>query len=336
MIFRTITITVLALGFSVTAFAKQGRGVSDGLLDKYIGEMLAVNNNSAPDAPVAAPQQTQEVIVTEKTDPNVPVSKPVDPNAVVESDAPAATTPQPVEQNAEVKDVEANEDVKVSHLLEESKKLREKLHQSSLSGFGETKKQDAAQELQDAIAMLNSLQIEERAEVPMSAIDQVKMPEMIDPQAIVDAAVQDENEKILAIGKSAQENVQELKEEAIEIARILPIDDADVVNPFKLAEMLFKMNRQKLALKYYRIALIKFNDNRKKIEPDRGWTIFQIGNCLFDSDPKLALISYDQLLEEHPDSNWGQLARSKRNMLQWVIDEEPILLTEKNAPVAKN
>jgi tetratricopeptide (TPR) repeat protein len=320
MIFRYIAIIVISVSFGFRAAAAQQSGVADELLDQYIGELLAVNDSSE-----------ENVLVVQASQPTA-----VSADETVAIETVVVEEPNAVDPNAVKKELAALEDAKVSVLLAESRRLREKLHQSTLSSFSGDREFSQADELMDAIAQLNLLRIEERPEVAQSAIEQVQMPIDIDPQEVISDAVKVENETMLAIENAKQGIVAKEEDAAIEMAQILPIDDADVTNAFELAEMLFKMDQTKLALKYYRVALYQFDQAEKKDQHGRDWAIFQIGNCLFKNDPKLALLSYDQLLEEHENSNWGQLARSKKQLLEWIVAEEPLTIIEKTLPVANN
>lgn len=94
-------------------------------------------------------------------------------------------------------------------------------------------------------------------------------------------------------------------------------------NPFALAEILFLSGNLKEAAMLYKEAL-----NRKRLEEagsvqDRGWILFQIGNCLQDDDPSTSTKMYRQLIAEFPDSSWADLARVRDKLVDWYQKDKP-------------
>jgi len=80
----------------------------------------------------------------------------------------------------------------------------------------------------------------------------------------------------------------------------------------ELAEALFLGGQMESAAFFYRKAL-----ESEQPPEDRAWLLFQLGNSLLKSDPSAAADAYGQLIKDHPDSLWSELAGIRRNVITW-------------------
>lgn len=87
--------------------------------------------------------------------------------------------------------------------------------------------------------------------------------------------------------------------------------DPEAVDPLRLAEALFRGGHKTEAADFYRKAL----DSAGK-DTDRAWLLYRLGQCLADDQPADAMQQYRQVLADHPESLWAQLAEVQVLILQ--------------------
>ena len=97
-------------------------------------------------------------------------------------------------------------------------------------------------------------------------------------------------------------------------------------NPFELAEILFLSGNTKAAAKFYQQALSRKSNDDIRLAQDRAWILFQLGNCLREDDPPTAKEMYKQLITEHPDSPWTDLAKAQHELVDWYQTDKPRVL----------
>ncbi len=91
-----------------------------------------------------------------------------------------------------------------------------------------------------------------------------------------------------------------------------------VADPVSLADALYLSGNLDEAATLYELAL------GKRLEaPDRAWSLFQLGNCRRQGDPAGARKVYRDLIQEHPDSAWADLAATQDRLLEWRLKDRP-------------
>jgi len=96
-----------------------------------------------------------------------------------------------------------------------------------------------------------------------------------------------------------------------------------VTNPFQLAEILFLSGHVKEAAAFYQEALNRIDPNDANAAEDRAWILFQMGNCLRKDDLPAATKMYRQLVAEHPNSPWTELAKTIEKLADWYQKDKP-------------
>jgi len=96
-----------------------------------------------------------------------------------------------------------------------------------------------------------------------------------------------------------------------------------VTNPFQLAEILFLSGHVKEAAAFYQEALNRIDPNDASAAEDRAWILFQMGNCLRKDDLPAATKMYRQLVAEHPNSPWTELAKTIEKLADWYQKDKP-------------
>ncbi len=65
---------------------------------------------------------------------------------------------------------------------------------------------------------------------------------------------------------------------------------------------------------------------------DRAWTLFQLANCLRETNLGEAQATYTKLISEYPDSPWTDLARAQNQLVSWYLKDQPQQLAASRRP----
>jgi hypothetical protein len=92
-----------------------------------------------------------------------------------------------------------------------------------------------------------------------------------------------------------------------------------VENSLDMAELLYIKGYLGEAAVFYKETL-----NRQKFTPgQKPWVLYQVGNCLRQTDPVSAMTAYRQLITDFPDSPWAAPAKAQEKALDWLQKEKP-------------
>lgn len=100
-------------------------------------------------------------------------------------------------------------------------------------------------------------------------------------------------------------------------------DPNQIENPLEMAELLFLSGRQSEATVFYEKALAQTAPNDSSDEGDRAWILFQLGNCLRQTDMSRARDMYMKLVSEYPASPWTELAKAHGRLITWYQNARP-------------
>lgn len=201
-----------------------------------------------------------------------------------------------------------------------TKVLLKELKDSSIMSFRQNGPSAINDQLENVMAQLKSLRFSNLPESENidSEID-IKVPS----EAVI-AKMQLEGDP----NNGSTEKIENQKPlQNAQLIVIIPEGAEGVVDSFELAESLFYIEDKVAALKFYRRALGVSLPTGTKENPRRAWIIFQIGNCLYNENGLEAIKSYEQLITEHPSSDWTNCARTKMQVLKWLVAEKPMALT---------
>jgi tetratricopeptide (TPR) repeat protein len=200
----------------------------------------------------------------------------------------------------------------------------QKLWETAIAVADENDIQNTAN-LRQAIEKINSLKFEqsqtnqpvqsESAEIVQQTAD-VPEPEKIQPvpaePIIADEKIVEDDNKMTADALVGIENRTN-----------------EVETPYEMAELLFHAGRLNQAAAYYKQTLKSVSlENRPQ---DKAWVLFQLGNCLKDSNSVEATKIYTRLLSEHPDSIWTKMARQYNELLTLQMKSKPCELIKQQA-----
>ncbi len=114
-----------------------------------------------------------------------------------------------------------------------------------------------------------------------------------------------------------------LSEKARKALADLQRNPSRVRDPLETAELLFLSGRPGDAAPFYEEALRRTSPGTATANDDRAWILFQLGNCLRETDAAKAQNSYAKLLSEYPDSPWTEMARAGGRLLTWYQNVRP-------------
>lgn len=100
-------------------------------------------------------------------------------------------------------------------------------------------------------------------------------------------------------------------------------DAGRIHDPLEMAELLFLNGRPTEATPFYQKALEHTAPGDPATDQDRAWILFQLGNCLRETDLAQAQDAYVKLISEYPDSPWTELAKAHGRLLSWYREARP-------------
>jgi len=100
-------------------------------------------------------------------------------------------------------------------------------------------------------------------------------------------------------------------------------DPTQVRDPLEMAELLFLSGRATKAAVFYEKALAQIPANDLANGKDRAWILFQLGNCLRQTNQTKAKETYMKLITQYPNSPWTELAKAHGRLISWYQSAKP-------------
>jgi tetratricopeptide (TPR) repeat protein len=234
--------------------------------------------------------------------------------------------PQALANNSIAANLTANTGKLPPYLLEEANPTTDaavQLWQERISISKEPKFNKNKRELQRIIDQISSISIDSSDQETESAttVDPFGADEPNDFSTDTDD-MQEQKERQPAKVKYKMPKGH-ITKKTLEIFTKLSQHPEKLRNPLELAEILFKRNYLEQAAMCYRQALDRMNANQNQQPVDKAWVLFQLGNCLKNTEKSTALQMYGQLIEEYPDSPWTDMAKVKRQLIEWYMQNKP-------------
>jgi hypothetical protein len=111
------------------------------------------------------------------------------------------------------------------------------------------------------------------------------------------------------------------------------VKDPSLLNdPLEMAELLFLSGYSKEAAILYQKALERTEARGTEAAGDRAWILFQLGNCLRETDMIGAREAYLKVVAEHPDCPWVDLAKAHGRLISWYQKAKPHQLMAQTQP----
>lgn len=199
------------------------------------------------------------------------------------------------------------------------------LWQAEIS-VAQAREDDASKnELRHLIDKIRSVTFEPPRQVaePVIVPVEAQSTEPAEPPAEVTTDVKDKPKRVVPKPKLPYEPITE---KTLQMLRNLSKNPEKVDNPFELGETLFLSGNLKEAVVFYTEALHRTEPNDVDPSGNRAWMLFQVGNCLRNSDRPEAAKMYALLLTEYPNSPWAHMAQAQAQLIDWYLRDEPYKL----------
>ena len=158
------------------------------------------------------------------------------------------------------------------------------------------------------------------------------------PKPKIDTSKKTEEIIAPAAPTEAMENTEvpntEISEEVHDKIGMLMDEPEKVDEPYMLAQILFDCEHWHEASVFYKETLRRIDADGLETA-DRDWVIFQLGNCLKKYNKEEAVETYKQLINDVPDSEWADIARTQVKLLSWYIDNNVAGLTSTTIEMGK-
>lgn len=210
-------------------------------------------------------------------------------------------------------------------LLEKTPKtnLSRQLWQARISPAKDTNSRQRANELQQIIKQLNSIEFKtkEQTPEPLITVEPIQKTEHNEIPANIETTQAHKPEKT-----EPKLPYKQVTDQTLLIVRNLSQHPDKLDRPLELAEILFDSNCLAEAAKCYQQAFDRMTTNETHQLTDKAWILFQMGNCLqYDNAPK-AIQMYKQIITEYPDSPWTNIAKAKYKLIDWYLKDKPNML----------
>lgn len=227
-------------------------------------------------------------------DPNQPEVV-VEPNSIDMVTAPAGSVTGAAEQR----------------ILEQSRQLRREFFRVQLEPVKTMTSVEQEQKLDALIAKVNSLEPVKKL-IVVSEEPQTAEPE----ESAVDVTPEQTVQNAIPV-ESGSETAGEPN--SMSSSLLADLEKAgQVVNPILLADAVYRQGHAHAAYTYYKQAAEQLGSEDAEATQ---WVLFQMANCLRDSDPVKALKIYSDLLARFPNCRWSAAAQSRKSTLEWIMKE---------------
>jgi tetratricopeptide (TPR) repeat protein len=186
--------------------------------------------------------------------------------------------------------------------------------------------------LKRLIRQVRLLTLNDRSPAPPSAptVDPPAEPEI--PAPVVTNAANIEPAPPEPVASAAPQTTPVLSPKTQSTLEGLQKNAGRVRDPLDVAELLFLSGRPTEAAAFYEEALRRTSAGDTGAAADRAWILFQLGNCLRETDATKAQDAYMKLIAQYPDSPWTEMARASGRLLTWYQSTRPDQLVARSRP----
>lgn len=194
-----------------------------------------------------------------------------------------------------------------------------------------TEDTEASLALQRLIRQVRTLAVDNKG--PAEPSGPVAPPLTAQPPAPVAPSVETAQPVLVeAVATAAPETAPTLSPRAQKTLEDLRQDPNRIRDPLETAELLFLSGRPTDAVPFYEEALRRTRAGDVAADGDRAWILFQLGNCLRETDIAKAQDAYLKLIAQYPDCPWTEMARAGGRFLTWYQTARPDQLTVARKP----
>lgn len=205
----------------------------------------------------------------------------------------------------------------------------QQLWQARISTSKDEKPRPGKNELRDIIKRISSIEFKTQNQTfkpviviePTKNADSAKVASALDVLDVLETASKEPLDRKQQ--KEDQLPTGQITDQTLQILKKLSQTPEQLRNPFELAEILFIGNFLAEAAACYTEALNRTTADQTDRSQNRAWVLFQIGNCLQNTDPTTAMRMYRQLISEYPDLPWADVAKAKSELIDWYLKNKP-------------
>jgi len=202
--------------------------------------------------------------------------------------------------------------------------LARRLWQSRMSAPDPEEDADTRRALQSLIARVQSMQFPgsdmeptfSAPAAPTASVEQATLNTVVDTTPEV-------RTPLASAATGTNEALPLLEPTTLERLERLLQDPNQVNDPLEMAELLFLSGRTTEAAVFYEKALTQLAPNDPGQSEDRAWILFQLGNCLRETDMGKARDSYMKLISQYPNCPWTELAKAHGRLITWYQGANP-------------
>jgi len=209
-------------------------------------------------------------------------------------------------------------------LIERSDALTQQLWHTRILAPDTNEDNGNQRDLQELIQKVRSVRFANPDTEPTFTVPPEPAPETKQPY--LNAGTNAVPEPTPDAGFAPQQKVEALATLPPEIQKELKavLQDPNLVqDPFEMAELLFLSGRATQATVFYQMALERIATDDAATSQDRAWILFQLGNCLRETNMGQARETYMKLVTQYPDSPWTELAKAHGRLISWYQTARP-------------
>lgn len=169
------------------------------------------------------------------------------------------------------------------------------------------------------IEQVRSVEFESEVQAIETPVVQGEIP-VFEPNEALPEASPEKIEKVQEI--KIEVPYEQVSDRTLKRLKNLLLRPDQLNDPLELGEILFSSDRTEDAVLLYEEALKRMDPNDVSLSGDRVWVLFQLGNCLRNHEPASAMEIYRRVLVEYPDSPWTDLAKARREIIEWHLEEK--------------
>jgi tetratricopeptide (TPR) repeat protein len=201
--------------------------------------------------------------------------------------------------------------------------LARRLWQNRISAPDPDEDAEIRSALRSLIQQVQSMTFEDSATTPTFSAPLESPVEPQRPTVGTAPSVGTEPSQPLPAPTSATEPPASLPADTLKQLEGLMQNPDQISNPLEMAELLFLSGRVAEAALFYEKALAQMPASDLTNSEDRAWVLFQLGNCLRETDMGKARETYMKLIAQHPNSPWTELAKAHGRLITWYQSARP-------------
>lgn len=195
------------------------------------------------------------------------------------------------------------------------------LWRAGISVYRGKENNKSKEELKQLIELIRSIEFKPQKKAPEPVIKINPVDTKVEPnESPFEVEVKEEPNKTTIESEPRSEPITS---QTLQMLLSTAQDPNQLDNPFELGETLYFSGYLREAAVFYQEALNRMGTDNDGTRRNMAWTLFQLANCLRESDPPAAKKIYVQLITEFPESMWVDLAKARVKVIDWFLKDKP-------------